>query len=74
VWSWAATSESVFGRLMRVSRGIHLDREKAYYFSTHGCRRLGSCFDVAALEELADAAAACRARMSKKFDIVVGCS
>jgi hypothetical protein len=39
----------------------------AYYFSTHGCRRLDSCFVDGALEELASAAASLRARMSKKL-------
>lgn len=46
-----------------------------YYFSTHGCRRFGSCFVVGALDELACAAACCRALMLKKSAIVAcwGC-
>jgi hypothetical protein len=38
----------------------------AHYFSTHGCNRFGSCFVDGPFEELASAAAALRARMSKK--------
>lgn len=45
----------------------------SYYFSTHGCSRVVSCFDVkdeVALEEAALAAAAAwRALMSKKLDM-----
>lgn len=47
---------------------------EAHYFSTHGCRRVVSSFvlvEALALEEAAlAAAAACRARISKKLAIV----
>lgn len=42
-----------------------------YYFSTHGCRRLESCLAVGALDELAAAAAACLALISKKFAMLM---
>ena len=46
-----------------------LERREGYYFSTHGCSRL-SCAGAEDLEELACAAAAAwRARMSKKLAI-----
>jgi hypothetical protein len=44
-----------------------------YYFSTHGCRRFGSCFVVGAFDELACAAACCRAFMLKKSAIAACC-
>lgn len=43
-----------------------------YYFSTQGCRLLVSGLVVGALEELAAAAAACRALRSKKLAIATG--
>lgn len=55
VLSCAVTSVRVLGR----------------YFSTHGCNRFVSCFTVGALDELAAAAAACRALISKKLAIVL---
>jgi len=45
--------------------------KKTHYFSTHGCNRFVSCFAVGALDELAAAAAACRALISKKLAIVL---
>lgn len=44
---------------------------RSYYFSTHGCMRLGSCFVVGAFDELAFAAAAWRAFTLKKSAIVM---
>jgi hypothetical protein len=44
-----------------------------YYFSTQGCRRFGSCFVVGAFDELAVAAACCRAFMLKKSAIAACC-
>jgi hypothetical protein len=40
--------------------------QKPYYFSTHGCKRFGSCLLVELFEELACAAACCRAFRLKK--------
>ena len=67
VLSWAVTSERVFGRLEWIVRS-HLTHAECetYYFSTHGCNRLVSCFGAGPLEELAVAAACCRALMLKK--------
>lgn len=44
---------------------------ETHYFSTHGCNRGGSDFNVGVLDEPASAAAAFRAFMSKKFAIVL---
>lgn len=46
---------------------------KVYYFSTHGCKRLDSCLLVGVLEELACAAACCRAFRLKKSAMVSSC-
>ena len=43
---------------------------RSYYFSTHGCMRLDSCLVVGAFDELAFAAACCRAFTLKKSAIV----
>lgn len=70
VWSCAATSSSVFGRLFSI-RHISLNdvRETTvtYYFSTHGwsCSSLGSVGFC--LELLDAAAAAARALLLKKL-------
>jgi len=45
--------------------------QATYYFSTHGCNLLVS-FGGAAFEDVPFAAAALRAFISKKLDIVVG--
>ena len=75
VWSCAATSESVFGRLVLLSYfpdSSVFDRPRwTYYFSTHGCMRLASGLLAGAFDELAAEAAACRAFKSKKVAIVV---
>jgi hypothetical protein len=74
VLSWAVTSERVLGRLegslLALNGVVWRGAVKTYYFSTHGCMRLGSCFVVGAFEELAFAALACRAFMLKKSAIV----
>jgi hypothetical protein len=46
---------------------------KAHYFSTHGCKRLGSCLLEGVLEELACAAACCRAFRLKKSAMMSSC-
>lgn len=59
------------GYHVNVSQG-HRVRDMAglYYFSTHGCKRLDSCLLVGAFDELAWAAACCRAFRLKKSAMV----
>lgn len=74
VWSWAATSSRLFGRLYTAVRNLtKMARPNgSYYFSTHGCSLVLSSFGVGPLEEEAPvaAAAAARALLLKKFDII----
>jgi hypothetical protein len=76
VLSWAVTSESVLGRLGGCVSAV-MERAMGwmgcYYFSTHGCRRFGSCFVVGTFKELAVAAACCRAFMLKKSAMAACC-
>ena len=61
MWSCAATSSRVLGRLSRCEcAGLEvLDRALAYYFSTHGWRRVeSSLLSLALALELLDAATA----------------
>ena len=47
--------------------------EELYYFSTHGWRRFDSCLLVGVFDELACAAACCRAFKLKKSAMFVFC-
>ena len=76
VLSCAVTSERVFGRLQAIVSICCMwiaMMETLYYFSTHGCRRSGCCFVFGAFDELAWAAACCRALRLKKSAIVCDC-
>lgn len=69
VWSWAATSSRLLGRLKNVNSSRREEESKPHYFSTHGCRREAS-FGGALEEPFAfAAAAAARALLLKKFDM-----
>lgn len=72
VWSWAATSSSVFGRLIE-SSDISQDgiswRAESYYFSTQGCCRVVSSLVSALAFELLETAAA-RALLLKNVEAI----
>lgn len=72
MWSCAATSSSVFGRLRQVRiYGSKSDLVGTYYFSTQGCCRFVSSLASLALGlELLDAAAAARALLLKKVEAI----
>lgn len=71
MWSWAATSSSVFGRLIESSAELNQEgascKTESYYFSTQGCCRVLSSLVSALAFELLETAAA-RALLLKNVE------